>query len=406
MEDQKWKSLEDYRAQVWGCARCNWCQNMFGWNVQSARFSEICPAFYDKRLAPYSGMGKMHISRALLEEEFGYEDSPQLVDIAYRCTLCGACMMNCQRIQEKEPAKVTEALRAELVERAMVLPEHKAFLKSTAKYYNPFDVPKKERLRWTSDLDFAIKDLNKEKAKVLFYVGCMYGLESKLVETTKVFARILHAAGVDFGILGIEEKCCGMEQYKIGERGLFEMLAEENLEMINRLGIDTLVTSCPHCYRAFETHYPALGKMNFEAMHFTQYLKRLITVGKVKLKELPRQTVTYNDPCNLGRWCGEYAAPREVLESIKGIELREMERNCDQAWCCGAGGGVLTAFPDFATSTAEVRVAEAEATGASVMATACPFCEYNLVNATELLHSRMEVLDIAQIVLKSMTEGK
>ncbi len=401
-----WKDLSDYREQIWGCARCNWCQNVFAWNLQSARFNEICPSFFEKRFSAYSGMGRMHISRALVEGDFDFEDSPKLLEIVNRCTLCGACQINCLRIQEREPAHVIEALRAELVDRNKVLPEHKAFLESTIKYGNPFDVPKKERVRWTQELDFEIKDLTKEQGEVLLYVGCMYGLESSLLDNTGVFARILQAAGVDFGYLGAQEKCCGMEQFRIGERGLFEMVAEENIEAFNNTGIRTLITACPHCYYAFKSHYPRIGTMNFEVLHFTQYTKRLMDDGKLRLKKLPRQSVTFSDPCNLGRWGGEYLAPREILNSIEGIDLLEMERSHDQAWCCGAGGGVLTAYPDFAVSTAEEKVAEAEASGASVLATACPFCEFNLRTGIEKKKSGLELLDVAEIVLRSLEEGE
>ncbi len=404
-EDKQWKTLEDYKEHIWGCARCNWCQNVFTWRVQSGRFNEICPSFGQTRFAAYTGMGRMHISRALLEGEFEYNESPRLLDIASRCTMCGACQMHCKRMQGKEPANVIQALRSELVENGLIMPEHQAYLESTLKYGNPLDAPKNERLRWTEDLDFTIKDLSKEKGDVLLYPGCMYTLEPRVRDTTKLFAQIMHAAGVDFGHLGAEEKCCGSEQLRIGEMGLFEMLAEENIEVFNGLGIKTLVTPCPHCYYSFKEMYTVAGEMNFEVLHFTQYLKRLIDEGKIELEEVPHQVVTYSDPCNLGRWGGEYDAPRAILESIKGIELREMERTHDETYCCGAGGGVLTALPDFAIATAEERVAEAEASEASVLATACPFCEFNLEDGIENRKSKMELQDIAEIVFKAMKKS-
>ena len=234
----------------------------------------------------------------------------------------------------------------------------------------------------------------------------MYSLETGLRDTAEVFAKILNAAGIDFGFLGVDEKCCGLEQFRIGERGLFEMMAEENPRIFNQLGIETLVTACPHCYYAFKGHYPKVGRMNFEVLHFTQYLKRLIDDGKLKLKKLPRQIVAYSDPCNLGRWGGEYAAPREILQSIEGVELKEMVRNHDQAWCCGAGGGVFTAYPDLASSTAKEKIAEAEASGISALATACPWCEYNLKSGIETIKSKMELFDLAEIVFKSMEKGR
>jgi Fe-S oxidoreductase len=398
-------TLEDYRKMTWDCVNCNYCQEMWSWDVKSAEFSYICPSFTRYRFHAYSARGRNQIARALLEGDFSYEDSERLADIAYRCTCGGACEINCLRLMEREPEKIIEALRAELVERGIVLPEHKAYLESTLKYYNPLGVPKEERLKWTEDLGFKIKDLTKVKAEVLLFTGCMYPLEPRVRDTTKAFARILNAAGVDFGFLGAEEKCCGIVQFQIGDRGIFGELAEENIKTFNGLGIKTLVTPCPHCYYAFKSYYPKVGEMNFEVLHFTQYLKRLIDEGKVKLKELPRQIVTYSDPCSLGRWAGVYEAPREILKAIKGVELREMERSYDQAWCCGAGGGVLAAYPDFATWTAGELVKEAEASGAHILTTACPWCEYNLESGIEVRKSTLGLFDIAEIVLKSIKGG-
>ena len=404
-EPEGFGSIEDYRQMAWECVNCNYCQEMWSWDVKSSEFSYICPSWARHKFFAYSARGRSQIIRALLEGDFDYEDSERMLDIAYRCTCCGACEINCLRLMERHPEKMIEALRAELVERAEVLPEHKAYLESTTKHDNPFDVPKRERLTWTEDLDFDIKDLREEKGEVLLYVGCMYSLETRVRNTTSVFARILNAAGVDFGFLGAEEKCCGMVQMRIGERGLFEMLAEKNIEAFNNLGIKTLITPCPHCYYSFKSYYPKLGKLNFEVLHFTQYVKRLVDEGKIKLKEIPRQTVTYSDPCNLGRWAGVYETPREILKAIKGVDLREMERNRDQTWCCGAGGGVLAAYPDLATWTAGERVKEAEATGAFALAAACPWCEYNFETGIEDRKSRMELFDVAEIVYKSMRGG-
>jgi Fe-S oxidoreductase len=402
MQEARRKNLEEYREHVWACGRCNYCQNVHAWQLKSSRFNQICPSFFEKRFAAYSGMGRIHIARALLEGEFDYDESPLLEDIMYRCTLCGACEVHCRPVLGREPAGVIEAIRAELVERGKLLPEHQKYLESTTKYSNPFEVPKKERLRWTEDIEFKVKDLTKAQGEVLLYVGCMYSLEPRVRDTAKVFAQILHAAGVDFGFLGAEEKCCGSEQLRIGERGLFEMVAKENIKTFNSLGIKTLVASCPHCYYALKFCYPEVGELNFEILHFSQYLKRLIDDKKIELQEVPHQIITYSDPCNLGRWGGEYEAPREILSSIKGIELRELERNRDEAWCCGAGGGVLTAFPSLAASSAQERVAEAESSGASILATACPWCEYNLRDGIENRKATMELSDIAEIVFKSM----
>ena len=398
--------LEDYRIMSWECVNCNYCQEMWSWDAKSAEFHYLCPMFTKYKFFAYSGRGISQIARALLEGDFAIEDSERLAEIVYRCSCCGACEMACLRLMERHPEKILEALRAELIEMGIVQPEHQSYLESTIKYGNPFGALPEERVKWTEDLGFTIKDINQEKAEVLLYTECMYALEPRVRERVKVFAKILNTAGADFGYLGAREKCSGMLQFQIGERGIFEELAKENIKTFNKLGIKTLVTPDPHSYYSFKSYYPKVGEMNFEILHFTQYLKRLIDQEKIELKELPHQVVTYSDPCNLGRWAGEYEAPREILKAIPGVELREMERNYDQAWCCGAGGGVLAAYPDLATWSAAERVKEAETTGASVLATACPWCEYNLESGIEVRKSKMELLDVAEIVWRSMKGGK
>jgi Fe-S oxidoreductase len=331
-----------------------------------------------------------------------WKDSEGLKDFIYRCTLGAGCDMQCLRNNELRPTKVIEALRAEAMEKIGVLPEHREYLESTKKYANPFAATREARLEWTKDLGFELKDLSKKKGEVLLYVGCMYSLEPRVRDTIKSTARVLNAAGVDFGFLGAEEECCGLTQLQIGERLMFEELARKNIKMFNGLGIKTLATPCPHCYESFKNYYPEMGEMNFEVLHITEYLNRLISEGKIRLEGLPGEVVTYHDPCHLGRKVGVYDAPREVIKSVKGIELREMERIKDQSWCCGAGGGVLAAYPDFARKAAEERVEEAEATGASAIVTACPWCEYNLETGIEARKSKMRLYDVAEIVDRSM----
>lgn len=398
-------TLKDYRKMAWDCVNCNYCQEMWSWDVKSAEFSYICPSWARYRFFAYSARGRSQIIRALIEGDFSIEDSKMLKEIAYRCTCCGACEINCLRLMERHPEEMIEALRSELVENGMVVPEHQAYLESTMKYHNPFSAPPSERIKWTEDLGFKIKDATEEKTDVLLFLECMYSLEPRVQERTRTFARILNAAGIDFGFLSTQEKCSGMLQLQIGERGIFEDLAEENIRTLNELGIKTLVTPDPHAYYAFKKYYPKVGTLDFEVLHFTQYLKQLIDQGKITLHELPRQIITYSDPCNLGRFAGEYEAPREVLKAIKGIELKEMERSHDQAWCCGAGGGVLAAYPDFAIWTGTERVKEAEATGASALIAACPWCEYNLETGIEIKKSKLELLDVAELVWRSMKGG-
>ena len=231
----------------------------------------------------------------------------------------------------------------------------------------------------------------------------MYSLEPKVRDTLKVIAQVLNTAGVDFGILGTEEKCCGGLQLLMGEVGIFEQLAKDNINRFNELGIKTLVTPCAHCYNTFVNEYPEVGEQNYEVVHLVQHLDRLIEAGKLKPGNLPKEVLTYHDPCDLGRKSGVYDVPRKLLNSIGGVELREMERIKDQTWCCGAGGGLLEARPEQSSWTAGERIKEARVTtGADTLVTACPWCEYNLKNAVEESGARMKVNDIAEIIHRAL----
>jgi len=345
----------------------------------------------------------MNIARALIEEEMDWEESAELLNVIYSCDMCGGCTINCLRIIENNPLEVFKALRARAVEKGQAHPQHKRFFESTLKYGNPLDTPKDERLLWTEGLGFEIKDSTKERAEVLLFTGCMYPLEPKVRDTLKVIARVLKSAGVDFGILGIEEKCCGGIQLLMGEVGIFEQLARDNIKTFNELGIKTLVTPCAHCYNTFVNEYPEVAEQNYEVIHLVQLLDQLIETGKIKLDEIPGEVVTYHDPCDLGRKSGVYDAPRQVLNAVGGIEVREMERMKDQTWCCGAGGGLLEARPEQSTWSAEERIKEARVTtGADTLVTACPWCEYNLKNAVENSGARMKVNDIAEIIHRAL----
>ena len=399
----RFKELEDYRDEVWHCNRCNMCKEVFGWYMGSNEFSDLCPSFAFRKWETYAAQGRMHLARALIEEEIGWDDSELLPQIIFSCDMCGGCTINALRIMEESPLEVFRALRARAVDKGLAPPEHKKFYESTTRYGNPLDAPKEERLRWTEGLGFKIKTLPKEHADVLLFAGCQYELEPTLRDTIKTIAQVLNAGGVDFGILGAEEKCCAGIQLLMGERGLFEQFAQENIKTFNDLGIKTLITPCAHCYNTFVNEYVEVGELNFEVLHTIQLFDRLLEAGKIKLGEVPREVATYHDPCDLGRKNGEYDVPRKLLGSINGVEFREMERKKDQTWCCGGGGGLLEAFPEQAAFAAEQRIKEARVTtGADTIVTACPWCEFSLKNAVEATGAKIKVNDIAEIIQRAL----
>lgn len=398
----RFKELEAYREEVWHCNRCNMCKEVFGWYMKSNEFCDICPPFALHKWETYSAQGRMHLARALIDEEIGWEDSPLLTEIIFTCEMCGGCAVNCLRIMENNPLEVFRALRARAVEKGLAPPEHKKFYESTTRNGNPLGAPKEERLKWTEGLGFKVKTLPQERATVLLYTGCQYELEPKVRDTLKTIARLLKAGGVDFGFLGAEEKCCGGIQLLMGERGMFEQLAADNIKTFNKLGIKTLVTPCAHCYQTLVNEYVEVGELNFEVVHTVDFFDQLIAAGKIKLGEVPREVVTYHDPCDLGRKNGIYDTPRRLLGAIKGVELREMERMKDQTWCCGGGGGLLEAYPDEAAWAAQERIKEARVTtGAETLVTACPWCEYSFKNAAEAMGAKIKINNIAEIIQRA-----
>jgi len=218
--------------------------------------------------------------------------------------------------------------------------------------------------------------------------------------------KLLKAAGVDIGIMGAEESCCGGRAYEIGYDGEFTKYAEHFIETFNSLGAGKVVTSCSDGYSTFRKLYPKVNiGMKFDTQHIVEYLDELIKDKKLKFTKKVPLKVTYHDPCHLGRHLGDngvYGPPREILHNIPSIELVEMERNRENAWCCGAGAGASQANPEFALWTANERLKEAKATGADALVTACPWCERNFKDAVKEYGENIEIYDIAEIACKAL----
>ena len=378
----------------------------------------------------YSAGGRLIAALALLEGRIEYTD--KLVEIVYQCQMDGACDVSCKVTRDLEPLEAMLELRAKCVEDGQLLPAHMVMVESLRSDDNVLSQPKAERGKWAAGLD--VKDIAREKADVLYFAGCRHSFDQDLRQTARGVVTLLERAGVDVGISGREETCCGGRAYETGYLGEFIKYAEHNIETWNGAGVSTVVTSCSDCYGTFRFHYPKIGKaMNFEVLHITEYLDLLIKGGKIKpIKKVPLQ-VTYHDPCHLGRlsepylpWVGVerkvlgqivikdppkefrrgtngiYEPPRAVLKSIPGIELVEMERIKEYAWCCGAGGGVKEAYPDFALWTAKERIEEAKATGAEALVTACPWCERNFRDALGQNMDKMKLYDIVELLLEAL----
>jgi Fe-S oxidoreductase len=288
--------------------------------------------------------------------------------------------------------------------------------------------PKSERGNWAEGLD--VKALTTEKAEVYFHAGCRYSFDQELWPAARSAVGLLTKAGIDVGIMGKDETCCGGRSYEIGYGGELTKYAEHNLEMLKTFGVKTLVTSCSDCYHAFKVLYHKIGKeLDLEVFHISEFVERLIKEGKIKLTRKVPMTVTYHDPCHLGRmgepWIpwegvrtkgsgqfllheppkefrrgthGIYEPPRNILKSIPGLKFVEMTRIKERAWCCGAGGGVIDAFPDFAVWTALERIREAGTTEAEAIVTACPWCKRSLSDAIKEGGDRLKIYDIVELL--------
>jgi Fe-S oxidoreductase len=277
-------------------------------------------------------------------------------------------------------------------------------VESLKKDDNVFGKAKAERGDWAKGLK--VKDAAKEKADVVYHAGCMLSFDPGLWEVPRSAVKLLQAAGVDAGIMGAEESCCGGRAYEIGYEGEFTKYAEHFLETFNSLGAGKVVTSCSDGYSTFKKLYPRVNiAMKFEVKHMAAYLDELVKAKKLKFTKNVPLKVTYHDPCHLGRHLGEngiYDEPRNVLKSIPGIQLLEMERSRENAWCCGAGAGVSQANPELALWTANERLKEAKAAGAAALVTACPWCERNFKDAAKEFGENIEIYDIAEIALKGL----
>ena len=285
---------------------------------------------------------------------------------------------------------------------------------------------KAKRGDWAEGLD--IKDINKEQVEVLFHAGCRYSYDPDLRETVRSAISLLHRAGVDVGIAGRDESCCGGRAYELGFRGEAANFADDMVSRVKASGAKILVTACSDCFATYRYIYSRMNKtLDVEVLHISQFLERLVQEKKLTFKKEIPLNVTYHDPCHLGRmgepftsdwlhesklkrplamkrqgWFGIYDPPRNVLKAIPGIELTEMERIREWSWCCGAGGGVLEAYSDLAEDTAKERLDEAKSTGAEALVTACPWCLRKFKDTVAQTGEKIKIYDLIDLALMSV----
>ena len=319
-----------------------------------------------------------------------------LAQILYSCTACKNCEIQCPLRFNVDILNMITAAKSEMVEMGKVPNAVKEFLENVQRQGNPYGNSRAKRGEWMA----GTKVEQYQGQDYLYYVGCEGSYDTRAQQMARALAKVLQKACVSFGVLGNEENCDGNEVSKLGEEALFEMLAEDNIARFKSLGVKRIVTLSPHSYNAIKNDYPKYDG-NFEVLHYTQLLQNLINEGKLSISGKLNTRVTYHDPCFLGRWNGEYDAPRAILNSIPGVQLIEMEKTKDGALCCGGGGGnfYIDSLGGSEDSPARRRVREANETGANVLAVACPNCLTMLEDAikAEGLEGNLAVKDISEI---------
>lgn len=405
MSKAKYKHLEAVRAMIEACFRCGDCRISFRPAV--GRY-KVCPV-YDTipgKWEPFFARGKIMLANGLLKGEL--ELSQDLADILFQCMTCGSCRTACNHSYHpslRHPThevidhpKIWEAFRAELTEAGFSIPRHKEIQNYCEEIYNPYFEQHSERVNWVPAGKTFL-----EKAEYVLFMGCTEPY--RIPEILQNVIKILDAAKIDYTILGKEEWCCGSIALRTGDRILAEKLAKHNCKVIKRTEATRIITHCAGCYRTLKLDYPELlPEFNFEVLHVTELIRELLEKKQLILNNEVSRKVTYHDPCHLGRHTGVYDAPRYILKHIPGIELIEMQRIKESSWCCGAGGGVKSGFPDLSVQIAKTRLQEAIDVGADTITTACPFCLRNLQDAAKNLSEQqsIEVLDILNLILFSL----
>jgi len=413
------KELQEYRHNVWNCFRDSMCKHVFTWHLRDTNYNDICPTLARYKFDAYAAQGKYgDIARSLIEGELEWSDT--LLKVIYEDPICGACSYICGRIFEGQPSDVIQAMRVKALRDGMTPPGgFKTFLDDLREYLNPFRKRDAERINWLKGLPTELAEgisvpSPASKTKALLYVGCFPLREPSAEKMAQDAVAALIKAGVDVGILGESERCCGNPSLRLGDMDQFTAFAKDNIKMFNDMGIEKLVTICPFCYSTFKRDYPDVGdKMNFEVVHILDLVDQLIKEGKLKLTKPINLTVTYHDPCHLGRlsnygisgsddFFGKYEEPRNIIKSIPGLNLVEMNRIKDDAWCCGAGGWLRNGYLETAQWTADQRIEEARGTGAEALVTYCPHCEENLGEAIQRQGNGMKIYDLLDLVLQAL----
>jgi Fe-S oxidoreductase len=330
-------------------------------------------------------------------------------DVLWSCTNCGACVEECP-VDIEHIDHITDMRRHQVLIESAFPTEASSMLKNLENKGDPWGMGGARRLDWADGLAFEVPVVDGpigDDVEYLFWVGCAGALEDRARKTTRAIAELLHTAGVSFAVLGPAETCTGDPARRIGNEFVFSMLAQQNIETLNEAGARTIVASCPHCFNALANEYPQLGG-NYEVIHHTQLLARLVAEGRLTPVTPVTEKITYHDPCFLGRHNRIFTAPREIMEQVPGVQAQEMHRCKERGFCCGAGGARMWMEERIGKRINTERIEEALGTNPDTISTGCPYCLVMLGDAVSAKKSSgeakesLEVVDVAQLLARSV----
>ncbi len=394
LEDFDWTRLVDPYA----CIMCNRCQ-------------EVCPAYTTgKALSPSALIiNERYELNGILDDLAEGKESPRPLmafaindEALWACTTCMACIEVCP-VGNEQMVHIVDIRRERVMMAGSFPTELQNAFRGMERSGNPWGLSPEKRMDWAKDLPFEVPTTaTNPHPEVLYWVGCAASYDPRSQKIARAMATILHEAGVDWAVLGTEEKCTGDVARRAGNEYLFFQLATENVEKLNTVAPKMIVTTCPHCFHTIGNEYKDFGG-DYVVKHHTEFIEELMAQGRIDTPPLFDETVTYHDPCYLGRHNGVYEQPREVIETL-GFKLEEPERTREGSFCCGAGGAQFWKEEEpGAERVSENRYRELEGTGAGMVATSCPFCMRMLTDEAAREEAKaLEVKDVAELVAEAI----
>lgn len=408
IEELSWKQLLD----IVTCTECGRCQSQCpAWATGKPLSPKLLIMGLRNELfrsAPrlLRGASGSSVRGAIATADLEPSLVPDVIDpdVLWACTTCGACVEECPVDIEHVDA-IVDMRRHEVLMKSDFPTEAGSMLRNIENRGDPWGFGSSQRLEWTSGLDFEIPTVQgriSDDVEYLFWVGCAGALDERGRQTTQAIARLLHQAGVSFAVLGPRESCTGDPARRLGNEFLYQEQAKRNIQTLSSSGVRKVIVSCPHCFNSIAGEYPALGG-TFEVVHHSQLLATLVGDGRLRAGRL-ELSVTYHDPCYLGRHNRVMEEPRAVIDAVSGVRRVEMQRCREKGFCCGAGGARMWLEEKIGNRINLNRTDEAISTGVDVIGTACPYCMVMIDDAvkTRGREGEVEVLDIAQLLERSM----